>query len=270
MNEQQLADLLSEQVDQLLAGQSPPDFQGPAELSELLTLGQEMSQLSFQPGPAAQAAFQAQLTGWFGAPGGGLATILPGTPKTWLVSFVAAVTLVGAGLGLIGLLRSDSPRVETEESIEAPVTVELLATNTPLPTEAKEAASPEATAEPGPPSGNGSTVKDSLPTAAPSLGDTLPTSIPSPEPTVEETDEPAPPSPASLPAGSPADGEHSDTDDPTNSPGDHDRGHGNDPDGVDEDNPGNSSGLPDQENGGNSNSGGNNNQGGGNKGGGKK
>lgn len=282
MNEQQLADLFSEQIDQLLAGQSPPDFQGPEELSELFNLGQQMSQFSFQPGPAAQAAFQAQLTGWFG-PSGGLSTILPGTPKTWLVSFVVAVTLVGAGLGLIGLLKTDPPEVESDERIEAPVTIELLVTNTPDPTEANEAASPEATAEPGSPSGNGSTMQDSLPTTAPSLGDTLPTSTPSPEPTVEETDEPTPPASSSPPAGSPADDEQDDTDNPTGSSGDHDRGHGNDPDGVDEDNPGNSSGLSGQGNGDNgnsggpangggnpSNSGGNNNQRGGNKGGGKK
>jgi len=242
MNEQQLADLFSEQIDRLLDGESTSHFQSPGELSDLFNLGQELSQVSFQPGPAAQAAFQTQLTGWFGSPGGQAATIL-GTPKIWLVSIVVAVTLLGAGLGLIGLLKSDSPRVESDERIEAPVTVELPATNTPLPTEVKETASPEATAESSPPAKNNSTVKDSLPTAAPVLGDTLPTSTPSPQPAVEETDEPAP----ALPSSTPGIGEDDEQEngDETNDPaGDHDHGHGNDPDGVDEDNPGNSSGLP--------------------------
>ncbi|MEW5958816.1 MAG: hypothetical protein AB1801_13875 [Chloroflexota bacterium] len=249
MNEQQLADLFSEQIDRLLDGQAMADFQGLEDLSDLFDLGQTLSQVSFQAGPGAQAAFQTQLSGWFGSPGDGLSAAVSGAPKIWLAGLVAVMTLLGAGLGLVGWLNSDSRRTEPQERIYAPVTVELPPTSMPVPGQDKDATEPPATgkaeSQPEAPSSMG----DTLPTARPSLGDTLPTSTPTPEPTAEETTEPTLPLPAGTPAITGAD--DAGDENPDAASGDHDRGHGNDPDGYDGDNPGNSSGLPDN----NSNSG---------------
>ena len=67
MNEQQLADLFSEQVDHMLDGEStamPPNVEDLPELLDIV--GQATSQTEFQAGSAAQATFQSQLAGWFG------------------------------------------------------------------------------------------------------------------------------------------------------------------------------------------------------------
>jgi len=67
MNEQQVADLCSEQLDRLLAGGPVVDSPDIDDLPELLTLGQQLSQVCFQPTPALQAEFRGQLAMWFGS-----------------------------------------------------------------------------------------------------------------------------------------------------------------------------------------------------------
>lgn len=106
MNEQQLADLFSEQLDRLLAGE-PTHLPADADdLPELLKIiGQPTTQTHFQASAAAQAAFQSQLTGWFGivANGGAPMTIL-GLSKIWFISLVVAVVTVVGGAGIITVI----------------------------------------------------------------------------------------------------------------------------------------------------------------------
>jgi|GEM_PF-2194205 len=106
MNEQQLADLFSEQLDRLLAGeptQLPPETDDLPELLEII--GSSTTQTHFQASPAAQAAFQSQLAGWFGlvANGGTPMTIL-GLSKIWFISIVVAVITVVGGAGIIAVI----------------------------------------------------------------------------------------------------------------------------------------------------------------------
>ena len=238
MNEQQLADLFSKQLDHILAGET---VEAPvAELSGLLNLGQQLSQVRFQAGPTAQAAFQAQMASWFGSAGGtGLAL-----SKGLLLLIMMAV---GAGLGLVALILSLWGGGLLNSGPQGPETllpVPSTAVETLLPTE-----EPPATAIPSPTATRPvvtssqedtlpsfSTLTDTIVVSTPPLTvtagiDTLPSLIVTPTitPTVTVGDN-----------GSDDDG---DSNDGNTFKDDHDRGHGNDLDGVDEDNPGNSSGV---------------------------
>lgn len=100
MTEQELADLFAEQVDRLLRGQAFNLPDGADELSPLLGLGQQLVQVRFQPGPAAQAAFENQLADWFG-PGGGAPPPAASNPiNPWLWGLLAL--LIGLALLLTG------------------------------------------------------------------------------------------------------------------------------------------------------------------------
>jgi len=239
MNEQQLADLFSEQLDQILAGKT---VAAPVEeLSGLLTLGQQLTQVRFQASPAAQAAFQGQVASWFGSAGGaGL-----GLPKGLLMALLMAV---GTGIGLVALVGSLlSGNLLTNSGGQMPEkSLPVLATpvETSLPIE-----TPPATSIPAPPTNESVTTSsegDTLPSFS-TLGDTVLTGTVSATvtrtqdiflvPSVTSTITPTTTMTDNQPTG-----EGEDEGGPAVKD-DHDRGHGNDPDGVDEDNPGNSSGV---------------------------
>ena len=60
MNEQYTADLFSEQLDRVLVGQDPVLASEFGDLEELLSLGEQMSQVNFQPNDAMQPAHRSQ------------------------------------------------------------------------------------------------------------------------------------------------------------------------------------------------------------------
>jgi hypothetical protein len=250
MNEQQLADLFTEQIDRMLRGESPPA--APVkELQELTPLAQHLSQVSFQASPVAQAAFQGQLTSWFSSGGGGLSTTILGLPKVLLMAIGAALLTIGAGLGLMALVNSTNLTL-TNPDDKLPVqdvTEQPALTTTPQPTEppavdtpeTPESQTPDIQRDTLPPTS--SSLGDTIPAATSSMGDTLP-AIPSVTPKPPPTDE-ATSSPGVLDSGDTAGDEpgSGDTNESDLDSGDQDRGHGNDADGFDEDNPGKSSGV---------------------------
>lgn len=281
MNEQEMADLFSAQIDRLLGGESAVDLMVDGN-SSFLSLGQQLIEINFQPSPVAQAAFQGQLASWFG-PGAGLAGSLLGGPKLALLSVGAVLALIGAGLGTVVLISFIwtgaffDPSVGTEPEVPQP---SAPAPTSPVLTPPEMPHLP--TPNPSPTRPRGATsLGDVLPAATTSVGDTisLPTATPTPSPNTPEI--------TVTPIGSPtSDGgddsnDAGDTSGDTAAGGDQDRGHGNDLDGFDEDNPGESDGVSggnDQNNGGNNTSpdllggsggGGGNAGGGGQSGGGK-
>ncbi len=93
MNEQQLADLFSEQLEQIFLGQEPPLSNESNDLSSLLDLGHQFTQADFILSPPQQVAFENQLTTWFGP-----TTITPpptifGIPKSWFINFMVAALI---------------------------------------------------------------------------------------------------------------------------------------------------------------------------------
>lgn len=105
MNEQQLADLFSEQLDRLLAGEAttlPPEAGDVPELLEMM--GPPTARTQFQAGPAAQAAFQSQLAGWFGVASGGAAMTILGLSKFWFISIVTVIVTVVTGAGFVAVI----------------------------------------------------------------------------------------------------------------------------------------------------------------------
>ena len=166
MNEQELADLFSEQIDGMLQGQTPNAGSGIEDLSELLTLGDQLSQTQFQAGAGAQAAFHSQLANWFGLANGGSPMTILGLSRAWFISIVVT-TVVIVGLGFIAVMVSTV--VVAGPIVELPV----------WPTE-------EPTAEP-----TGEPTEE--PTAEPTEEPTAePTGEPTAEPTAEPTGEPHP------------------------------------------------------------------------------
>lgn len=131
MNEQQLADLFSEQVDRLLQGETPtlPDEAG--EVPELLDLiGQPISKIQFQPSPTAQAAFQSQLTGWFGPLNGGSDMAILGLSKVWFITILISIVTVVIGTGLIAVVVTSVFVVTAARPVMASPTVPATGTGT--------------------------------------------------------------------------------------------------------------------------------------------
>jgi hypothetical protein len=281
VNEEQLAELFLEQVDRLLGGEAVADVPGLDDWSELATLGQQLSQVDFQPRPVVQAAFNSQLASWFGPPAGGSAPLFLGMSKNSLLGVVAAITALGGGLGLVFLTGTILPglfsfdpadkfSVPATAEVPAPVTPEAPVQPTLDPVEANDLL-PNPT-KPSFPSTAGDTLpdidssqKDTLPPATPQRSDTLttPTATPTVSPTLTTTTTSVGPT-AAPPQYIDDKPDSTDAGDGPSQVNDEDRGHGNDPDRYDEDNPGQSTGAgPDDNRGGGS-------SGGGGKGGGKK
>ena len=236
MNEQQSADLFSQQLDRLLQGQTPtPPPPGDEGFQELLSLADELSQVSFQAGPIAQAAFQSQLESWFG-PGSG--PTIPG-PKygRWntmagkLIALIVSI-LVAVAIGALTLV------IAILVVIRAVIPGVTPGTPTPTLT--------------GTPPATATTTPVSSLTSTPVASGTV-TSTLMPSPTIVSTidtidtitvvvtieidiDDLVP---GQLPHdGGDHDDDDDDDDDDHNGYQDHNRGHGNDPDHHDEDNPG--------------------------------
>ncbi|HEX9925237.1 MAG TPA: hypothetical protein VGD99_21450 [Anaerolineae bacterium] len=152
MNEQELADLFSEQVDRLLQGEAldvPPDT---GDLQELLNLvGPSTTQSVFQATSATQAAFQSQLANWFGLANGGSPMTILGLSKTWFFSIlVTTVTIIG-GAGFIAVLVSSFFFFGSGSA--PPIAATEVATGTPAPEETPSSEpSPAPTDETGDPS----------------------------------------------------------------------------------------------------------------------
>jgi len=250
VNEQQVADLFSEQIDRLLGGEAVAEVPGIDDWPELVTIGEQLSQVGFQPTPVAQAAFDSQLATWFG-PGASAAFL--GMSKSTLLGLGAAIMAIGAGIGLVlfvlpGIFSSDpAGELPASTTVESPAPPALSTVDT--------SEAPRNPTRPSSPSSVGDSLpdtdfsqRDTLPPATPQRGDTLPTVTPTSTPTATATStsptEPA----ADYHNDEPGSGDTGDGP----AQGDHDdRGHGNDPDRYDEDNPGKSTGAgPDNNQGG--------------------
>ncbi len=104
MNEQELADLFSEQIDRMLQGERPDVPAEVDDLPELLALGDQISQTQFQASSTAQAMFQSQLASWFGLINGGSPMTILGLTKAWFVSIIVTAMAVVTGTGLIAVI----------------------------------------------------------------------------------------------------------------------------------------------------------------------
>ena len=149
MNEQQLADLFSEQLDRLFQDEPTTLPSEAGDLPELLEIiGQSTTQTHFQAGPAAQAAFQSQLASWFGSlatNGGSLMTIL-GLSKIWFLAIISTIVIVG-GAGLIAVVVATA--IFIGPVVQVPSTTEPTGEATAEPTqEATVEPTGEATADP--------------------------------------------------------------------------------------------------------------------------
>ena len=261
MNEQQLADLFSEQLDLLLTGQPsviPPEA---GDLQGLVDLGQQFTHVDFQMRPAGQLAFQHQLSTWFGLTSPATSTFL-GLSKVWIIGLIFVAIVVGSGLTLLSVRvlnhwifnPDDGPNIATEEPAstapDAPAGLPVV-----LP-EQTDSTAPDAPAETT--TDTTSSEGDVLPNVTSSQGDIIPSETPLPTFSLKDSlslPESAPGSTGEMTGdnsaitGDNAAGESGEDDGAGNVPGgptkgdDHDRGHGNDAGGFDPDNPGNSSGI---------------------------
>jgi len=232
VNEQQSADLFSQQLDRLVHGEPPtPPSPGDEGFQELLSLAGELSQVRFQASPIAQAAFQSQLESWFGPGSGptisgpkyGRWNTMPGKLIALIVSILIAVT-IGALTLVIAIM----------VVIRAVIPGATHGTPTPTLT-----GTPPATATTTPVSSLTSTpvasgTVTSTVVASPTIVSTIDTIdtitvVVTIEVDVDDL----------VPGQMPHDRDDQDDDDDDHDGyHDHNRGHGNDPDHHDEDNPG--------------------------------
>jgi hypothetical protein len=247
MNEQETADLFSSQIDRLLGGEPAVDLAVNGDLP-LLALGQQLTEISFQPSPTAQAAFHGQLASWFGSSGGGLSTTAFGLPKILLMSLGAALAVIGAGLGvvvLISFLWTGALFDFSNESRPEPGVTPQVTPNNPL-TPLPALASPEVTSSPTrmpttTKPHSTSSIGDVLPDTTTSVGDTILRPTGTPTSTTGNLGGTATPNSVQNTTGD--DAGNNDSSGDTSSLDDPDRGHGNDPGGYDPDNPGQSDGV---------------------------
>lgn len=239
MNEQQLADLLSQQLDRLLLGQEVVVPAEAAELYDVLSLGRQLSQVQFQASAAAGAVFESQLATWSGVEG--MPAGIWGIPKALFIGLVGA----GVGLALLTLgaltVLNTEPTPQPTQAIIAPDTATpappappATATNQPVTPKNKPAPPKSSQGETLNPA-KSSSQSDQLPGLAPIV---LETPAGSPPTTAITTTAPIT-APTTVDDGAGG----SDNSDSISPASDQDRGHGNDPGGVDPDNPGNSSGV---------------------------
>ena len=97
MNEQERADLLSEQIDRMLQGEPLDALSDADDVSSLLDLVQPLAEATFQPSTANQATFQNQLQNWNGPTDGGSSMTLFGLSQFWSIC-ITIVTVVVIGL----------------------------------------------------------------------------------------------------------------------------------------------------------------------------
>ncbi len=135
MEEQQLADLFSEQVDRMLDGESTAIPPNAEDLQELLDIvGQSTSQTEFQAGSAAQETFQSQLADWFGLANGGSPMTILGLSKIWFISIVVVIITVITGAGLITVIATSISVFSASSSLPPTPTPTFTPTSTPTPT----------------------------------------------------------------------------------------------------------------------------------------
>ncbi|MCB0163766.1 MAG: hypothetical protein KDI79_06045 [Anaerolineae bacterium] len=113
MNEQEFADLFSDQIDRMLAGESLEGIPDIDDLPELLDVGQRISQTQFQPSTAAQTAFQSSLASWFGSMNGGSSMTILGLSKTWFFSIIIVAMVIITGTGFIALIATSVVIINT-------------------------------------------------------------------------------------------------------------------------------------------------------------
>jgi hypothetical protein len=154
MNEQELADLLSEQIDRLLQGETEAVVPELEDLPELLNLGEQMTRTHFQASSAAQAAFQSQMASWFGAINGGTSMAILGLSKVWFISLIVTVLVIVTGLGLVAIVTTSIFVFNSSDVVAGPTTT---TPGTPAAEDDDDETTPAATGE-GTPEAEGTPV----------------------------------------------------------------------------------------------------------------
>lgn len=132
MNEQELADLFSEQLDRMFQGEPASVSAEAGEVQELLTMfGQPAAHHQFQAGAGAQTAFQNQLTNWFGLANGGSPMTILGLSKAWFISIIVTTVIIITGAGLIAVATTSYFIFGPVSVVPASPTAEETATDTP-------------------------------------------------------------------------------------------------------------------------------------------
>lgn len=221
MNEEQLADLLSEHLDALLSGETPATAP-PAEVAQLLDVTSPFIQATPTPRPEFGPALRARLLPANGSkPSAGSALSSSTITLVVVVGLVILIGVVGLVIGLNLLGRTRSTTEPTPPPTFSLPTTPLMATATspatPVPSATTSTPANTATVAP---TATATLILDVLP----------PFTI-----TLELEDEL--PSPPNLVPGSSGGGEDDHNGGGKND-GDHNKGHGNDEDHNDEDNPG--------------------------------
>lgn len=228
MNEEQLADLLTEHLDALLTGVPHPEVP-PDEVAELLTVAQNLSGMAPAPRPEFGAALKESLLG----PSGGGNGAAPSTGSTFgspifpivVIGLIvsAAILALLISVVIVGGVGSNLP----DSSSSTPPSIRTQTVLTPTP-QSQTSPTPEPESTTLAPTGE--------PVAAPTLTATpIVDVLPDITVTLEIKIEPPALAPGPSDGGDAGDGGSGGGD-----AGDHDRGHGNDPDHDDEDNPGKS------------------------------
>jgi hypothetical protein len=252
VNEEELAGLLDEYLDKFLGGESTPG-NVPAELTDLLSVAQELTAVAPMPRPEFTAVLRASVLASAVGAAGSVSAVTTALSSKLTFLIVAGVTVLAAIALTIGALVS-----RESQSVQQPVPSPTLI---PAATETTE---PTHTAEPEPPTSTlapTATATEITPTPEPTatstetatpIIDEIPTVIvidevepaidllpPEPTSTSTSTSTPMPIIDSSGDTGdNPADNDSGGQEEGTGNEGDHDRGHGNDDDRNDEDNPG--------------------------------
>jgi hypothetical protein len=226
MNEDQLADLLTQHLDDILEGGALPEGL-PPEIADLLTVAQSVSEAAPSPRPEFGLALKASLLGPT-LSGNGATPPAGSAFSSQTVLFVTVGLLVGAAilavvvsmliLGVVG----STPETATPAPLQTQSTPAQAVPSPVAPTSTTE---PTVTSQ--------AIEAESTPTVTP-IVDVLPVITV----TIDIVIEPPPISPGGGGGGSDGSG-GSGGGGGGDDGGDHDRGHGNDPDHHDEDNPGN-------------------------------
>jgi hypothetical protein len=230
MNEQQLADLFSQQVDPLLRGE-PSNLPSPGNegLQELISLADELSRVQFQASPTAQAAFQSQLENWFGPTSGwknsglkyGRWNTMSVKLLTVIVSILVTVT-TGAIAVLVAVMVVIRGVIPGAPPVRATATPVPSLTSTPVPSATWTLVPTQTVTSTAVPSRTVAATMDTMDTITVVV--TIEIDLEGRFPDLTRGD------------GDPHDNDDDDRDGDGSS--DHNRGHGNDPDHHDEDNPG--------------------------------
>ena len=229
MNEEQLADALSEYLDAFLEGESLPEST-PLEIAELLPVADTLSQAAPAPrpefGPALKESVLGSISGGNGGTGSGGSTFGGYFPIIVIVGLLILATVLGL-LGIAAIVDLSPLTFNETSPIRPSVDTQLAPVQ---PTQSPQYPTP---LRPQPTVTGSATLSPTAPASSPTVVLDI---LPPITATIETTEDFLLPPP--LEPGSSTSDENDGDSSGGRRSGDHNRGHGNDPDHHDEDNPG--------------------------------